>query len=310
MFKARLFAAVFLAAVATFAAAGTPEGQGSAGLGLGFGPGHNLANAPGFSYDAQTAWQEQLAADAPLWSGLAGGLKGDMTQSPNALTAGPMFIHGDILAYDASAELRAYPAAFMGKAFNPGSDANPDGWLLWPSFTLTYDVSKTNEVYSVGSGAHSQGQNIYESDQSFGYGLVLPLAAWGTLRGSYFHNSSEEESASFALYSVQNGGMHEGESLGLTAYVDLAKGAGSDRGRAFLPHLGRQGQLRLDLGWSRQLNFNRTLSTVYPYTTGSQTYSLQAATPVTSSLGLTLGVAQTELDHFAGFWGAQLNPLP
>ncbi|HXC64009.1 MAG TPA: hypothetical protein VNZ67_06600, partial [bacterium] len=142
-----------------------------------------------------------------------------------------------------------------------------------------------------------------------GYGMVLPLAAWGSLRGSYFHNSSEEEGASFAHYSQQKGGMHEGESLGLTAYVDMVKGAGSDTSRAFLPHLGRLGQLRLDLGWSRRLDFNRTPSTVYPFTSSSQTYSLQAAAPVTSSLGLAFSVAQTELDHFPGFWGAQLDPM-
>ncbi|HTB34858.1 MAG TPA: hypothetical protein VK842_08350 [bacterium] len=315
MLKAKVLLAALVLGPPTLGLAGVPEGSGALGLGVGFSPAQvvdsgELLNAPpdNINYSSQGAWQQLLQADLPVWSGLsldlrAGFAEERYTTDFNTTVFGNTAVDENQQVFHGAGELRAYPAAFAGKPFHPGANANPDGWLLWPSVGLRYGVDSTSDFggyrQSGSPGTYAYEENVYTTDQGFRYRLVLPLAGWASVSGGYQRNSGEDVTTSDLARtsltpgeseSEQSGGVNEGEFADLNLYLDLAPGAGGDPGRAFVPGLGRQGQLMVDLGWSRSIvSAGRSW-------TGSQSYTLTVGAPLASSLGLTFAVSQSEYD--------------
>ena len=206
-------------------------------------------------------------------------------------------------AYGLGADLRLYPAAFLGKAFKPGDGANPDGWLLWPSLNLRYSYAKSNDFNRGWFFApFDMDINIFTTDQDFSYEVVLPVASGFSARVGYLRNSEEDlnQQSPAGNGSWQSGGAHEEEWLGLSFFLDLVPGAGADAARPFVPHLGRLGTLRADLGYQRGVQLPGVL---YPRWDVTQTFGLALSTPLTSSLGLGLSVARDQSDLVGGYSG-------
>ena len=313
---------VILGLATTAAAAAVPEGLGGVSLGLGIQPGQQLGyggNTPTtVDYESQTGAQEHLAADVPVWSGLSAALGAGFQQSPSSAysntpggSPSSVAITDQIQLYDFSVRVAAYPAAFAGLGFRPGRNANPDGWLGWPSVALGYDAAKSNEIISylgVNSFSLPPGASLYVFGQDLDYGLTLPVAPWATVRAGYHRNIEEDVSYSFQNQPAQASDAAEGESAELDFYVNLVPGAGRNEAKAFVPHLGRLGQLRIGLGWDRDIHLFHDANT-YSYVTGQQRYSLGVGAPVTASLGLQFGWSEIQRDAYDGLVGTLLSSV-
>jgi hypothetical protein len=311
MRRNKLLLSMLIVGASTLAVAATPEGSGSVSLGLGLVPGGQREagmNSVSYNdYGASIGWRESLQADAPIWSGLTAALRADLGQDSAQIQSGATHVNDGFQTYGLGLQLRAYPAAFARRPFNPGADANPDGWLLWPSVSLRYGAIKTGEFSDIENGGHGM-VNIYTADQTLGYGLILPLATWLSLEGTYDRVIQEDRALSISPATFQYGGDWEAESVDATVYLDLAPGAGADTGRAFVPHLGRLGQLKLNLGWAHRWDRNQIpLSVQFPSYT--DTYTLGAALPVTADLGLGLAFSDLYQDQFPGTWGPNVGHL-
>ena len=293
------------AALMALAAAGmakVPEGQGSLGLGVEIQRDQLVQSGTGLfvskaSINNDWGLQEVLQGDFPIWSGLSGGLRvsnGQMTVNTDVVSIfGEQKVGSDNRLYGFDAMLNLYPAAFMEKPFQPGENANPDGWVYWPSVSLQYSLLETNQLghtVVTGLGAGVSDRNTYSVSQTPIYGLVLPLQTWLTLSGTYQRNLQQDVSFNSSGNTSRSFGLSEAESADLTCYLNLVAGAGKDRGRAFVPHLGRVGQMMVDLGWSRNLN------TGSQPVTGGQDYGLTVGAPLGDSLGLTFNATQVEVD--------------
>jgi hypothetical protein len=304
--------ALLLAGLAAAAVAALPEGKGTVALGLDAAQASTVdtLGGPGAGYYyGQTGYGLSLKGDAPLWSGIALGLDVE-----GATRSYEMNISGfapksseSIAAYGFGADLRLYPAAFLGHAFKVGDGANPDGWLLWPSLNLGYSYARSNDFnHGWFFAPIDEDFNVFTTDQDFSYEVVLPMATGFSVRAGYQRNSVEDitENSPFSSNSSASGGAHEGEWLGLSSFIDLAPGAGADAARPFVPHLGRVGTLRADLGYQRRLQFPGNL---YPNWDVTQTLNLALSTPLSSSLGLGLSVARAESDLVGGISGEFLD---
>jgi hypothetical protein len=283
--------------------AAVPEGKGSLDLGLRLGQGEVAESGSWGYYNVGTAYGLSLGGDLPIWSGIALGLGLGGSNTPYSMTEFGFAPKGaeNIALYTFGADLRLYPAAFLGKPFIPGGNANPDGWLLWPSVALQYGYAKS-EDYNYGwfTAPINTMTNTFTTTQDLGYKLVLPLTPLLSMRAAYLRNTQEDLDYT-EVYGpnakLQSGGAYEEEGLGVSGFIDLAHGAGSDLERAFVPHFGRVGQLRVDLDWARRLQLPWALD---PLARATQTYGLTVGAPLTSSLGLSLSVAQSESDAQLG----------
>lgn len=316
--KLELFVGV-LAAICSTTQASVPEGLGSVDFGVGCMPYQALWSgstnprvsmppwpvlAP-YSEDLRTNWgtQLELRGDFPLGEGISMGLGAGVSQQTAVLERKSEFIEfsADDREYSFFGALKIYPAGFLERPFRPGLNANADGWLFWPSATLQYGIDKTNILGSENQQFGSlitYETNTYVLDQTAVYGLVLPLQTWLTMQGSYYRSLQQDTAENYSEFfaptphSTEASGRLEGEKFGLTLYLNLIQGAGSDKSRPFLPHLGRLGQLALGLGWARDLNLENPAQV-----SCSQTYSMTVGAPLTANFGLTFQAAQTEPDH-------------
>ena len=283
----RMGMAAALLALGGAAWADGPAGLGSLGLGMEW--------TPSYVQNNQTSDQKayQLTGDFPVWSGVQAQLGAMLgyshSQSQDSFFGESTTDRRDWQVYGWDASLNVYPAAFAGKAFVPGENANPDGWLLWPSMTLGYAMDKMNSeedhVYYGGLGDGQDTGATFDLIQSMQYGLTLPLATWLSVEGSYSRNLSLDESYSNISNTRQTGGIDETEGAALNVYLNLVPGAGADKSRPYLPHFGRLGQLLVQGAWNR---------TIYPgaYPQINNNYSLWVGAPVSSSLSVAVGAAQ------------------
>lgn len=281
--------------------AAVPEGRGSLGLGLGIGFGQTLEQLGTITYKSGTALQGLLEGDFPLWSGLSVGLRASGANAPYTLDLGTGTVDENVATYALNIELNAYPAAFAGKPFHPGDNANPDGWLLWPSLSLQYSTTKNGDYNGFPAAFNTvHSVAVYSDYQDFGYQLTLPLTTWLTVNGGYRRNSQYD--FNYSDYGGHNsvamfGGIYEDEWATVVGYINLVPGAGADTQRAFVPHLGRLGQLRASFTWTRGI-----MALLGPVS-GTQTYSLDLGAPLGTNLGLGLSVAQVESDaRLGGLW--------
>jgi hypothetical protein len=318
------FAACLLLAATSMAA--VPEGPGTVGLALGFSPSNvmvsgfgNIVGTQGH-YQSGPAWQAALAADAPLWQGLALGLdvrtlQAQATNSSEALGNGEVSSETQY-AYVGRTDLRLYPAAFLRRPFLPGGNANPDGWYGWPSVSVRYCASKLDDMDQNKSKLAFMDSNYdyFILDQSLEYCLTLPAAYWLTLRAAYGRNIGLDlDLPNFGAppLQIQRGGAWEDESYGLTFYVNMAGGAAQDSTRPFFPHLGRMGQLRIDLGWDRRLyllgGFDVVQNYTYQFLQSVQTYTVTVGAPVMEDLGVSLSAVVVQPDQVGGYWANYLT---
>ncbi|HTB33284.1 MAG TPA: hypothetical protein VK842_00330, partial [bacterium] len=280
MFKTAMLGILFVAAAAS-AVAAVPEGRGTLGMDLQLGQGSTLQGGNWGSYQAGTPYGVSLWGDAPIWSGIAMGLGLDASNHPYSMNINGFAPKSaeNIAVYGLDAELRLYSAAFLGKSYKPGDGANPDGWLLWPSLTIRYGYSKQDDFnYGWFSAPINREVAIFTTTQDFGYELILPATPWLSVRAGYLRSSEEDLDYSewFGPGSFrQLGGAYEGEGLGLSGFINLVKGAGADVDRAFVPHFGRVGQLRVDFDWKRQIDMTELFT---PQVVGSQSYRLAVGT--------------------------------
>ena len=83
-----------------------------------------------------------------------------------------------------------------------------------------------------------------------------------------------------------------------------------------MPYLGRVGQLKVGMAWSRCLYLLVPGSGLYQYYDPAelftflplqsvQTYTLTVGAPLTGNLGVTLAADVVQPDHLGGYWGLQ-----
>jgi hypothetical protein len=182
--------------------------------------------------------------------------------------------------------LDLYVAGLRGRPFVPGQGANADGWLGRLSFTLGLHFEDANlfDTQTVSSPVNQvNAYNQYQASYGVVTGMTLPLAAWISIGGSW----------SQGLYTVQaysNTGdfandptyrLGGGSAVDLFAhfYLNLARGAGEDTARPFVPHYGRLGQLMVGLGAERQQGD-------IPGSPGMDSYRLTLGVPLIASVAL------------------------
>jgi hypothetical protein len=279
--------AAALAALGSLAWAGGPAGSGNLQWGAGWTPTfYSMGNQSG---DAKAF---DLKGDFPIWSGLQGQLDANLGLTHGESANSFADYENDGQNYGLNVALNLYPAAFAGIGFVPGEDANPDGWLLWPSAKIAYAANKFDDAntaaYFTGFPPHASWV-YFQTDQVMQYGLTLPLATWLSLEGSYVRNLMVDSSQSNNAWNGERSGVYEGEGASATVYLNLAANAGADKSRPFLPHYGRLGQLALDLAWNRIL---------YPGNNpqSSNNYSLTLGAPVSGCLSVALGASQTNVN--------------
>lgn len=162
----------------------------------------------------------------------------------------------DLLA--PSAGFSVYPAGFWG-AYRPSVEANPDGWIRWPSLDLDYSLRRTRQFYD----NHTTPGNfevVEGQERGLRTTLTLPLNAWSTLWASYERPWDWQQSLVDGSPNVPGKGgtsfsgkrptdlPAEDEALGLRLYFAPAK-----PGQAWSAHLGPQGQWRVEGSFRRRL---------------------------------------------------------
>jgi|GEM_PF-2473275 len=285
--------AALLLAIGASAWANGPAGSGNVELGMGWTPTYDQGDK---ASDQKTF---MLQGDFPLWSGLQGQLGANLGYNYdqiNASSGGETQSQTDnAQSYGWNAQIHLYPAAFAGLDFVPGENADPDGWLYWPSLTLGYSATDLNafSAFALTGSFNTQGQaGVYAFAQTLNYGLTLPLATWLTVSGSYERNLRMDQSQSYSPTTSTWSGVFEGEGVEADVYLNLVPGAGADKDRPYLPHFGRLGQLVVSLAWSRMAYPGKGVS-------DENSYSLGVGAPVSSSLGVVLGAAQDNQDSNA-----------
>lgn len=279
MVKASMLGTAILAALSLSAMAAVPEGKGSLNLGIQVGQASTPEGGFAGYYVADPSYGLSLAGDAPIWSGIALGGALRASNAPYTLVTGGPHDSENIAVYGLDADLRFHLAAFAGRAYTPGAGANADGWLWWPSLSLHYGFAKKNDFNKGWIVAPVVTENdVYATDQEIGYQVDLPVEAWLSVRAGYLRNT--QENLDYTSYigptaKAEIGGAYEAESLGLSGYINLVKGAGADPERAFLPHLGRLGQLKLSFDWQRHLD----MSLLYSRPLATQAFLLAAGLP-------------------------------
>jgi hypothetical protein len=228
--------------------AATPEGNGEVQLGIGFNPGGgSLEYANGISSGGLI---ETLSGDLPLFSGFAAGAAlSNADQNTNTLSGAFNYQGQDFFTdaqntypvtgsvYQANIQVWFYLADFLGKPFEPGENANPDGWIYWPTLNFLYSMQEANFSYPNSSG-DNYGDSLvapspihYWSQHNI-FELSEPLAQWATV------------TVGVGSLSPINNSFLEAQ---LSFYVNWLPGADKDASRAFLPHIGRFGQFAINI---------------------------------------------------------------
>lgn len=283
--------------------ASSPMGQGYAGLSGDLALGQVLQSGStgagpvndAMSIEADMGYGGGLSLGLPVLRGV--GLEASLGVRRQALRILETYSGGitgkattveDGHSYTVDSRLLLFPAEWQGREFRLGENANPDGWVFWPSLGVTYAWNKQNHFtsaeYALSIPVTGSGTSSHSTGQSFGYSLALPLAPCATLWASYSRNSSLVREYAFGG-SVDFSGSLETDSFGLNTYWDLVPGAGADASRAFIPAYGRVGQLKASVSWTRQVTVGSTMA---------QVRSLSLAAPISADLCLTGRVDQFE----------------
>ena len=289
-----------------------PDGRGWIGIGGSYTPGSVqqgvVQNSGGVQLNTQVStqdsWTLQATGNRPIFPWLTCGLSGAFVnqksdfkevQSPSPSDA---TLDEQTAASDWTAQFTTefFPASLAGRLFRPGHDANPDGWLGWPSLRLGYGMTWGQGTISTPThtGAASGlgfdgGDNLYEGDGQFI--LVLPIALWSSLSVGYSRNYSYYNDLRLNFTNSGNpsqnyrhdtaettGGTHENWAAGLSLFW-----AWSDSEAAYVPRVGFRSSVRLDLNWQREYDLAPGQVT--------QTWSVTAAVPVSDDLSFQGGVS-------------------
>jgi hypothetical protein len=283
--------AAALLGLATAAWAGGPAGAGNLGLGLAYMPTATLSG------QTMEGMDYILQGDFPVWSGLQGqvGLGADSVHQQSVNNPFPGLYFNDTTDsqnYSLNLQLNLHPAAFAGLSFNPGNGANPDGWVYWPSVNVGYTLNKGDQAQSSiahGLGGFSNWGEFFRLDQTLNYQLTLPLAEWLSVSAGYNRNLASNFTESNNGFTNNVYGWNEGESLGVSTYINLVPGAGADKARPFLPHFGRLGQLDLAFAWTRSIQA--------PYTDPANDYIVTVGAPVSDCLSLAISGGNTVINQ-------------
>jgi hypothetical protein len=284
--------ALAAAALAAGSRAQGPEGSGNLALSLVGQPGGKIS---GGTYNGFAAG---AVADAPLFPGLA--LRGDLSctwlgtdTSTNTPGYSTHYKQADT-DYVADLALNLYPAAWAGAAFQPGVNANPDGWLWWPGLSLGFNWSHSTSftTYHSVSGAfvYDNVDTIHDTVQALDYEVALPVATWLSVGGDFTRNLREDTGSSSSSVVNASYGLSEGEGAWVDGYIDLVSGAGADLSRPFLPHFGRLGQLMVSARWSRLIMLSPWQVQV------TNDYGLTVGAPLSDSLSAALSYSQLNDD--------------
>ena len=200
--------------------------------------------------------------------------------------------------YTADLQLDYYLAGHRGLPYKPGRNANADGWLYWPSFSLGYGyhVYNTYDTFAVDSPiSQIYATNYYSTIQHYSFGMTWPLATWMSFGAAYRLQLLLTRNQSWPViiyHDMQNnfGGSVDVVSF-VNFYLNLVPAAGATLARPFLPHYGRVGQLLLSLREAHQVGS-------YYSGASANSYTLFAGAPLSASLAA--GLAVTTTDNLVG----------
>jgi hypothetical protein len=278
-----------------------PEGAGNASIDYTYVPQYSGQAPNGMLWDAN---QCNLALGYDLvqgigvrsslyWSHQYGQLGGTLVYftPPSTFTNVPATQKFTDDMYEFNFAVDLYLAGLRGQNFKPGNNANPDGWILWPSLTLGYQLQDNNTYHAIDWGGAVNATNasgFYSLGNYLQAGLTWPLATWLTVDG--FHQTDLSLTGTNTLFpgatttnfrSFRNG-------VGASCYLDLVHGAGSDMEHGYIPHVGRLGQMAIKIA-------GVCLSTTNGINRWG--YSLQVQAPVSDSLAVGLDLGRSaELD--------------
>jgi hypothetical protein len=286
----RVAAVAMVLAMAAPSQASGPEGSGNIAVVAQWLP---LRQNSGFDLNGQVF---QLSADTPLFSGL--GVRIDLGESDafsHGAGYGPGFSydnHLDTRSYNFNAFLNIYPAAWLDRTYRPGTNANPDGWLLWPSLALGFSGIKSNQFSSglnINLGVTTTHSDlVILASQDLNYAVTLPIVWWLSVGGSYYRNFRYDASDANSSMTSTSFDRAEGEAASTTFYFNLVPGADSDLRTAFLPHFGRLGEMSLNLSWQRDLDMYNPFGSYF-----TNSYGINLGAPVTQDLSGAITFSQT-----------------
>lgn len=192
-----------------------------------------------------------------------------------------------------STGLRLYSAGLFHD-YDPNSDRNPAGRLLWPSLRIQYESSSFDEhnTTTSTSGAFNGFNGAYDltsQRRALAYRGELPVASSLTLYARYEKELGYSTSIKGPLIVASSGsgdGSLEGIGSGMIIYANDRPG--SDGLSPYLPHVGFPGRLRFDINYFQ----------VYGLASGhllNRVYTVGATYVLANGVGLSLALDQGEL---------------
>ena len=248
----------------------------------------------GYGFDLH--WVQPLAD--PLSLALSAAYSGGTSEfkaTRSSAPGGEETEHASTDDLELSTGLRLYPAGFW-HSYDPDTDHNPDGRLLWPSLFVRYDQSSLNEHNATvaRSGYFSGFDGSYDymaQRRALDYRGEIPVSPSLSLHAEYrkdLHYDSSLAGPQVLAASSSGDGTREGVGSGMTIYAHERVPAAAFS--PYLPHAGFPGRFRIDISYFQ----------VYSLALGellSRLYSLDLTYVTESGLGLSLGLDQSELSE-------------